>query len=70
MLAALEKAALELCEDACAGVSGVVPKCAIEFVSAGAKVCPKQKIAARSGLAPSTDWLVQSDLGLLFPLTL
>ena len=29
---------------------------------------PKQKIAARSGLAPSTDWVVQSDLGgFVFP---
>ena len=60
---ALEKAALELCEEACDDVSGVVPNCTIEFVSAGTKMYPKRKIAARSGLAPSTDWVVQSDLG-------
>jgi len=43
VLAVLEKAALELCEEACDGVSGVVPNCTIEFVSAGTKVYPKRK---------------------------
>ena len=37
MLAVLEKAALELCEEACDGVSVVVPNCTIEFVSAGTR---------------------------------
>ena len=55
MLAALEKAALELCEVVCGGVSGVVPNCTIEFVSAGTKVYPKREIVARIGLAPNTD---------------
>jgi len=64
----LERVALELCEEACDGVSGVIPNRMIEFVSAGAKVYPKRKIAARSWLAPSTDWGVQSDLGgFVFP---
>ena len=68
VLAVLEKAALELCEEACGGVSGVVPNCSIEFVNAGMKVYPKRTIAARSGLAPSTNWVVQSDLGrFVFP---
>jgi len=49
VLAALEKVALKLCEEACDGVSGVVPNCTIEFVSAGMKVYLKRKIAARSG---------------------
>ena len=63
MLTVLEKAALDLCEDACDSVSGMVPKSTKEFVTAGAKVYPERKIAARSGLVPSTDWVVQSDWG-------
>ena len=46
MLAVLKKAALELCEDARSGVSGVVPKSTIEFANAGAKEYTKRKIAA------------------------
>jgi len=68
VLAVIEKAALELCEEACDGVSAVVPNCTLEFVSVSTKVYPKWKITARSGLAPSTDWVVQSDLGgFVFP---
>jgi len=37
VFAVLEKASLGLCGDACDGVSGVVLKSMIEFVSAGAK---------------------------------
>ena len=50
VLAVLEKAALELWEDARDGVSSVVPKCMIKLVSAGLNVYPKGKITARSEL--------------------
>ena len=36
-------------------------------MDASAKVYPQRKIAARSGLAPGTEWVVQSDLrGFVF----
>lgn len=68
VFADLEKAVIELCEDAFDASSGMMPQLMTEFGSAVPKLYGKRKAVTSAGLVPNTVWEVQSDLKeLVFP---